>query len=289
MIRIMRHDSMVPPDIRQVPFPDTRQVALIYADPPFNIGVRYDAHNDSLPKTNYWNFAYEWLHAFWPLLREQGFLVICCAPELTYLYQSLLENMGGAFSPSFLERVVWHRTFGAQSNHKNNLSKAYTDIVIYQAQPRRGMKEGGCELPNWRRWRVPSARQAMGDRWADPNGKIPGAVWQIPDNPRSDVWTVPMVCGTFKERVGWHPAQQPLELVCRLVRCLTNKGDLVVDPFSGAGTTAVACKILRRDCYAFDISPKYVRAGRERLEEQSDLIASWRERLGSRGTGGTGR
>jgi site-specific DNA-methyltransferase (adenine-specific) len=65
---------------------------------------------------------------------------------------------------------------------------------------------------------------------------------------------IPTTCNGMNEKTP-HPTQKPEELLRRLVLAASNPGDLVFDPFSGAGTTAVVCEQLNRrwmvcDCYA---------------------------------------
>lgn len=62
-----------------------------------------------------------------------------------------------------------------------------------------------------------------------------------------------------------HPNQKPLALIKELVILSTRPGDLVLDPFSGSGTTAVACKELGRRFIAYDIDPRNVQITKERL------------------------
>ena len=64
-----------------------------------------------------------------------------------------------------------------------------------------------------------------------------------------------------------HPAMMPLKLAQDLIRSYTNEGDLVLDPFVGSGTTAVAAKYLLRDCVGIDINAEYCAFARERLAQ----------------------
>ena len=64
----------------------------------------------------------------------------------------------------------------------------------------------------------------------------------------------------------FHPTQKPLELFKELVRKHSVKGSLVLDCFSGSGTTAVACKILERDFIGCEISPEFYEKSLERLK-----------------------
>jgi len=89
----------------------------------------------------------------------------------------------------------------------------------------------------------------------------------VPDGfaPESDTWYVPRVCGTFKERAGWHGCQMPEQVLGRIIRACSNAGDTVLDPFGGSGTTLVVAKKLHRRYLGFELSPDYADAIRDRL------------------------
>ena len=82
-----------------------------------------------------------------------------------------------------------------------------------------------------------------------------------------DVWNgYPRVCGTFKERAGWHPCQMPENLLKRIIAASSNPGDCVLDPFCGSGTTAAAAYQLGRHYTGIEISTQYVENTKKRLE-----------------------
>lgn len=68
-----------------------------------------------------------------------------------------------------------------------------------------------------------------------------------------------------EERV--HPTQKPLLLIKEIIKNYTNKGDIILDPFMGSGTTAVACKELQRNFIGFEISKEYCDIANQRLEK----------------------
>jgi len=84
----------------------------------------------------------------------------------------------------------------------------------------------------------------------------------------NDVWDeYSRVCGTFKEREGWHPCQMPENLLARIIAVSSKPGDVVLDPFNGSGTTTVVACQLGRKYVGIDISENYVANARERLAQ----------------------
>src|SRR5947209_8508762 len=82
------------------------------------------------------------------------------------------------------------------------------------------------------------------DARANPRGRLPDDTWILrpQELPKAfgadeDTWYFPRVCGTFKERAGWHGCQMPEQLLGRIIRACSNRGDVVLDPFAGSGTT----------------------------------------------------
>lgn len=65
-----------------------------------------------------------------------------------------------------------------------------------------------------------------------------------------------------------HPTEKPKEFIAKLVKVSSNKGDLVLDPFLGSGTTARACKDLSRKCIGIEISEEYIKMAIKRLGQE---------------------
>lgn len=66
---------------------------------------------------------------------------------------------------------------------------------------------------------------------------------------------------------NWHPQALPLDLTKRLVETFSHPGDIVVDPFLGSGSTAVACAQTGRVCYTSDIKEEYCQMAADRIKE----------------------
>ena len=89
----------------------------------------------------------------------------------------------------------------------------------------------------------------------NPLGKIPTDVW--PKNNHT----------TSKEYAGWHPTQKPLELLERIIKAHTNKGDVVLDCFSGSGSTAIASINTNREFIGCELDEEYFTKSMERINE----------------------
>lgn len=74
-------------------------------------------------------------------------------------------------------------------------------------------------------------------------------------------------CGMIKKKKEkrYHPTQKPLRLMEWVIKNYSNEGDLILDPFMGSGTTAVACRRLNRNFIGFEISKEYCEIANERL------------------------
>jgi len=97
-----------------------------------------------------------------------------------------------------------------------------------------------------------------------------------------DFMELPIVLGKarLKNKKGGtlHPTQKPLKLIKRFVKVSSNEGDKVLDPFSGTGTTNVACKILNRICLGIEKKEEYYLASVKRLKQiniKKSGVLSW--------------
>ena len=85
-----------------------------------------------------------------------------------------------------------------------------------------------------------------------------------------DVWKFDRILGNNNKRFE-HPTQKPIELIKMIVIASSKENDIVLDPFLGSGTTAVACQNLKRNFIGIEISPEYCKIAEERLKQQTLL------------------
>ncbi len=229
---------------------ESRSARLIFADPPYNIGLDYgDHYDDSRPADEFQRWCQEWLAESFRVLSDDGSLWILVNHEWAWvLCYEAIETTG-----FYLRQwITWYESFGVNCTGMfNRCSRALlwlvkdADRFVFNAEAH--------EI------RRPSDRQEKyNDNRANPAGKLWDDVWGV--NP-----PIPRVVGTAKERLPDFPTQLPLALLRPIVACASNPGDLVIDPFSGSATTGAACIELGRRFIGIELSPKFVELSRLRL------------------------
>lgn len=221
----------------------TGSVDLVFADPPFNIGYVYEGYDDDLPDGDYVAWSRAWMAACQRVLRPTGSFYIAIGDD----FAADLRIVGRELGLVLRNWIIWRYTFG--QHMKSKFCRAHTHILYFTMDPKRFTF-------NDRQVRFPSARHTeYQDLRANPLGRLPDDVWD----------EFPRVCGTFKERAGFHGCQMPEALLMRIVQASSNPGDIVLDPFVGSGTTAVAAKRLGRRYVGIDISSTYAEHTKMRL------------------------
>jgi len=236
-------------------------VDLAFADPPFNIGYKYDVYEDRMKADEYLDWSKKWGTALVRTLKPDGTFWLAIgddfAAELKLMFQRELELVCRSW-------VIWYYTFGVQCKYK--FARSHTHLFHF-------VKDRKKFTFNTEEIRVPSARQLVyADSRADSRGRLPDDTWILrpqdaPDSftPEEDTWHVPRVCGTFKERAGWHGCQMPEKVLERVIRACSNAGETVLDPFGGSGTTLIAAKKLDRRFIGFELSKDYAKRVQARL------------------------
>jgi DNA modification methylase len=232
---------------------DCGVVDLAFADPPFNIGYEYDCYDDRLEGEKYLDWCHQWTAEVVRVLKPDGTFWLAIGDEYAAELKVMLQREHRLSCRSW---VVWYYTFGVNCKYK--FSRSHAHLFHMVKDPKR--YTFNCESI-----RVPSARQLVyGDGRANPVGRLPDDTWilrpqDVPAGfqPDEDTWYFPRVCGTFKERTGWHGCQMPEQLLGRIIRACSREGELVLDPFAGSGTTLAVAKKLGRRFLGFELSKQY--------------------------------
>ena len=224
-------------------------VDLVVADPPYNIGIDYGdgPRADAVAADEYAATVAIWMQAAARVLSPAGTIWVVCDAA----YGATFDQAITAAGLTVRDRGVWHETFGVW--RRGLFGKCWRPW-FYAVKDRRRFTF------NESAFMVRSRRQELGDRRARPGGKL-----------RSNVWTFPRVAGTFHERVKTPagetaPTQLPLAMVRMVVEGFSNHGDLVVDPFTGTGTTGVAAVQTGRRFVGLELRETWAAVARQRIE-----------------------
>jgi len=221
---------------------ERESVDLIVTDPPYNIGIDYGAGKAADLRDDYDLWCERWIGWCYMALKPHGSMWIISGQEYGACIDLAMQRAGVAIR----NRITWHETFGTYCHNKfGRCSRP----IFY------GVKDAKNFTFNKDAVTVPSARQTKyGDKRASPGGKIMG-----------DVWEIPRVCGTFKERIPGVPTQLPSELVRRIICVSSNPGDMVLDPFAGSGTTLAVANELGRSGVGIELNPEYAAIAEARV------------------------
>jgi site-specific DNA-methyltransferase (adenine-specific) len=247
--------------LRLLPRVPDGAIDLAFADPPFNIGYDYDVYDDRRGSDQYLKWCREWGAQIVRVLKATGTFWLAIGDEYAAELKLIFQNELGLTCRNW---VIWYYTFGVHCTKKFSRSHAHLFYFV---------KDADRFTFNADAIRVPSARQLVyADARADARGRVPDDTWILRPQDLAggfgaleDTWYVPRVCGTFKERAGWHGCQMPEQLLGRIIRACSQPGEVVLDPFGGSGTTLAVAKKLHRQWLGFELSPEYAQQIEARL------------------------
>lgn len=175
------------------------------------------------------------------VLKPTGSLFLHCDPTMSHYLKILLDAI---FSPpgGFINEIIWSYKSGGAS--KKHFSRKH-DVILFYAKNHRKKKFNTLKMKSYNRDLKPYRFRGV-EEFQDSIG------WYTMVN-MTDVWPIPMVGRTSKERLGY-PTQKPISLLLRLIEATTDPGDIVLDPFCGCGTTVDAAQRLKRKWIGIDIT-----------------------------------
>lgn len=233
---------------------DNSSINLIFADPPYNIGKNFNGRKDSWTKDeDYLNWCYEWIDLCLQKLTSNGSFYLMAATQFMPFLDIYLKD-----KTNILSRIVWfYDSSGVQAKNfygslyepilfcvkdKNNYTFNAKDILV---EAKTGAKR---KLIDYRK----TPPQVYNSE------KVPGNVWEFS-----------RVRYRMDEYEN-HPTQKPIVLLERIIKASSNKGDLVLDPFSGTFTTSFVAKRLNRNSIGIELQEEYVKIGLRRLRLQQE-------------------
>lgn len=230
-------------------------MGLIVTSPPYNIGKSYESR---IPLKKYIDTQAECIKEAVRLLSSNGSI---CWQVGNHVHKGEVFPLDILFYPIFAEhglylrnRIVW--TFGHGLHCQKRFSGRYETILWFTKSNNYTFNLDPVRIPS----KYPYKKHFKGPKKDKLSGNPLGK------NP-SDVWDIPNVKANHVEKTD-HPCQFPVGLVERLVLALTNKGESVLDPYLGAGSTAIAAIKHGRKAYGCDTNKNYIKIAKNRIKEQ---------------------
>lgn len=228
-------------------------IDLTVTSPPYNIGKEYER---PLDLSRYVEWCAEWIAGVFRLTKMNGtfwlnlgYLSIPGKAKAIPIPYLLWDRV-----PFYLvQEIVWN--YGAGVAARTSFSPRNEKFLWYVRDSNRytfnldDVRDPEVKYPN---------QKKNGKLKCNPLGKNPSDVWQVPK----------VTSGTdrsSKERTD-HPAQFPTALVDRIVRASSNAGEMVLDPFMGSGSTAIAALRAGRRVVGFELEERYVELAARRID-----------------------
>ncbi len=256
---IYNDDSLLVLDTLAAQYPEGR-FDMIFADPPYflsNGGITCHAGKMVAVDKGQWDksrgaelnheFNLEWLRRCQRALKPNGTIWVSGTHHVIFSVGYAMQQLGF----KILNDIAWEKP-----NPPPNLSCRYfthsTETLLWAAKT-----EKSKHTFNYQDMRKVTGKQMK-------------TVWRADEFSASDeemplIWTMPSPPNGEKA-FGKHPTQKPVALVERCILASTNEGDLVLDPFLGGGTTAVAAVKTKRKCIGIEVDPKHAELATMRLK-----------------------
>lgn len=233
-------------------------VDLVFADPPYNIKkAEWDSFES---QEHYIEWSIRWISQASRVLKPTGSLYVCGFSEI-------LADLKHPVSRYFkhCRWLVWH--YKNKANLGSDWGRSHESIIHFRKSDATKLNIDDVRVPyGAHTLKYPSHPQAETSAYGKGSEKSRDNWTPHPKGAKpKDVIDIPTTCNGMGEKTP-HPTQKPEELVRKFVLASSNEGGLVIDPFSGSGTTVVVAEQLNRRWMGCDLEAQYNQWAIERIE-----------------------
>ena len=221
---------------------------LVFADPPFNLNKKYGKYKDNLPFDRYMSWTKEWITAAVNLLKPDGTLMLYNIPKLLTHSAPILNELC-----EFKHWIAWNS--GGKPLGKT-MQPAHYGILYYMKTERGKFYDVRAPHKQCRKCQAFTKDYGGKEHMRHPFGT------QI-----SDVWDDIHRVRHASKRISDHPCQLPVHLIERIILVTTDENDIVVDPFCGGGSAAVAAKQMGRRYIGAELDPVYQEQAQQKYND----------------------
>ena len=228
---------------------DDNSIDLVLTDPPYYIGYDGGKGWDSAWDTeqDYLDWCKLWTAECVRVLKPNRCMYVWGTTKTDTFLKYKLDVLNSFDDIYYQSWIIWSYDWGGRT--KKNFARKHEDLLMYSKGKEFMFNKDDVRIPYILKKSVRKGKEL------NPFGKIPTDVW--PKNNHT----------TSKEYAGWHPTQKPLELLERIIKAHTNQGDVVLDCFSGSGSTAIASINTNREFIGCELDEEYFTKSMERINE----------------------
>ena len=246
-------------------------VDLVVTSPPYSVNIKYDVYNDSIPMDEYWDFTTKWLAEAYRVLKDDGRIAINVPIEVNVQerggrilfnaeFWMKMKEVGFKFygmvdltedSPHRVRQTAWGSWMSASSPYIYNPKECI--ILAYKKTSKKILKGQS-------QWTGEPTKVIQED------GTIKNKMVYKDEDKKEFMNLVFGRWEYFADTKSLTKATFSMDIPGKAIKILTYKDDIVLDPFMGSGTSAVAAEVLDRRWVGIELSPDYTEVARKRVQ-----------------------
>lgn len=225
---------------------EDNSIDLIIVDPPYYKISTEKWDNQWLSEADYLSWCQRWTTECVRVLKPERCLYVWGTTKTDTFLKYKLEVLNSFPEMTYRNWIIWSYDWGGRT--KQTFPRKHEDLLMYFKGDRFLFNADDIRIP------YKMTKNVRSEAMNNPLGKIPTDVWEKNNHT------------TSKEYVNWHPTQKPLELLERIIKANSNVGDIVLDCFSGSGSTMIAAQRLGRQFVGAEINKEYYERSLERRQ-----------------------
>ena len=245
-------------------------IDLLVTSPPYNVNVSYDVYDDGRSMDEYWNFTRQWLSESLRILKDDGRVAINVPIELNVQerggrilfnaeFWMMMKEVGFKFfgmvdltedSPHRVRQTAWGSWMSASCPYIYNPKEC---IILAYKKTNKKLTKGESQWSG-----VPTDVE-------QPDGTVKNKMVYQDEDKKEFMNLVFGRWEYFADTKSLTKATFSMDIPVKAIKILSYKNDIVLDPFMGSGTSAVAAETLGRRWLGIELSPNYTDIARKRV------------------------
>lgn len=250
-------------------------IDLIVTSPPYNANIKYDEYNDGLEMDEYWEFTINWLSEAFRVLKDDGRVAINVPIEMNVQerggrllfnaeFWMKMKEVGFQFfgmvdltedSPHRVRQTAWGSWMSASSPYIYNPKEC---VILAYKKSKKKLNKGESQ------WEGSHTKITLED------GTLKNKVIYDDDDKKEFMNLVFGRWEYFADTKSLTKATFSMDIPSKAIKILSYKNDIVLDPFMGSGTSAVAAELLGRLWIGVELSPQYAEIATKRVQSVID-------------------